>query len=870
MTQAFRSIGWAVTIVLLIVAGASYIFYPVVSDLSENRVLGRSDVWRFSGPYAYYLDHSIHYDNDFPTWNSLIMGGMPFSASALSMAVYPPNLLRSIVTTWPTPYRTHMSYALMVFAHVVIAGVGTFLLARSLGLSRGASVVSAIVFSLSAPFVVRSTVHTFLTTMAAWPPLILWAEHKALVATNWPARSRYTLLAAFLLGICLLAGFAQLALYIGVLTSAFWILWRVVIDTPGKNIRWFAQTGLRDALLVMLMYVISLGVASALFVPSAELTGFSGRATGLDQEIRLTSATFERTPWQLIQFLVVYGGGGDWREITASGAIAVILTIAAFIGLRTRLALVMLALFYLMLDCALGPPFPVARIVEAIAPFELGPSPRAAILLCLPLAILAGLGADAFAHAARGKTEAVCRGMWVGLSAGIIYSVWTTFSQPYHLEPGNAIIIAPLVAVGVGAGSFLIPLRSGAPWIFAALLLVEIGAWSHAIIPKVYRESEIFPGNIDAMKYSASDSLDNSRGMARVANMNMYDLTPTLNGYDPLHLRNVRRVWCGLGRENEYSREVSRDALTENTRGNLLGKRLFWLSRQYVDGPLPEKDRYYPVATTAYLQNVPEIPVPRIDAGLVPPLPIDPAGSVQLKMDAGMIAKQVKGYPSSNSRYTSVYFHFPAMEKPPFHSTLWLDIDFSSYAQGGVPIAERAPDNSPLRRSYLYSFEIYENQQTAQRIPFVLPDYDRFTMGINARTERDSLEMTLESVVLEYDRLDEDSLIRIVSRTADSIEVELRDLPEYRVLTYLDAMYPGWQATIDGEPTPIYSSAEAFKAVVVPPGTHRVRFEFHNRAFAVGAFVSLLSTFLVLGSILALFIIERRRPVDTSVAVDGA
>jgi len=67
-----------------------------------------------------------------------------------------------------------------------------------------------------------------------------------------------------------------------------------------------------------------------------------------------------------------------------------------------------------------------------------------------------------------------------------------------------------------------------------------------------------------------------------------------------------------------------------------------------------------------------------------------------------------------------------------------------------------------------------------------------------------------------------------------------------------EEFYPGWQATVDGSPTPIERWGEAFQAVQVPGGQHRLAFQFHSAGLRAGALVSLFAT-------LALIVVVRRR-----------
>jgi hypothetical protein len=78
---------------------------------------------------------------------------------------------------------------------------------------------------------------------------------------------------------------------------------------------------------------------------------------------------------------------------------------------------------------------------------------------------------------------------------------------------------------------------------------------------------------------------------------------------------------------------------------------------------------------------------------------------------------------------------------------------------------------------------------------------------------------------------------RIVSYEPERVEIAVPLYsPGWLVLT--DAYYPGWQATVDGQPTEILPVNIMFRAVGVPAGAHTVVFEFKPRSVQVGMLVS--------------------------------
>jgi hypothetical protein len=74
-----------------------------------------------------------------------------------------------------------------------------------------------------------------------------------------------------------------------------------------------------------------------------------------------------------------------------------------------------------------------------------------------------------------------------------------------------------------------------------------------------------------------------------------------------------------------------------------------------------------------------------------------------------------------------------------------------------------------------------------------------------------------------------------------------------------DANYPGWQASIDDEPVPLFSAQILGKAVRVPPGEHRIQFDYVPRSFYIGLAITLVSLALALISLL-LALRKRYRP----------
>ena len=78
------------------------------------------------------------------------------------------------------------------------------------------------------------------------------------------------------------------------------------------------------------------------------------------------------------------------------------------------------------------------------------------------------------------------------------------------------------------------------------------------------------------------------------------------------------------------------------------------------------------------------------------------------------------------------------------------------------------------------------------------------------------------------------------------VEIEAR-LTAPGLLVLADSFYPGWTATVDGEPAPIFATNHLFRGVPLPAGTHRVVFRYRPVSVLAGAATSLAAAAVLVG-----------------------
>lgn len=123
-------------------------------------------------PWRYYISECFQ-SGYLPAWNPYENLGYPMFADPLSGSWYPVVWLIS-ATTGYTVYSIQFEF---VF-HILLAGVGMYLFARSFGLSQSATLIIAICFQGSG-FMVGNAQHLSWIIAASWIPFVLLFYHKA-------------------------------------------------------------------------------------------------------------------------------------------------------------------------------------------------------------------------------------------------------------------------------------------------------------------------------------------------------------------------------------------------------------------------------------------------------------------------------------------------------------------------------------------------------------------------------------------------------------------------------------------------------------------------------------------------------------------
>jgi hypothetical protein len=260
-----------------------------------------------------------------PLWNPLVGCGAPLAANYQTGAFYPLNALHLLL---PTEVALSWTVAL----HVALAGLAMYAWGRSVGLERFPALVGALALEGSGFLVARAAL--FPSIALTFPWIAIWLWRGEVLARR--GRLRDALWLGLALGMGLLAGHAQTAFYGGLLLAAY-LVFRVRSEIRDRRL---AIGDWRIASLVIVSLFIGIGLAAVQLLPTAELMLQSQRAGGVGYDL---ATTYSFWPWRLLTFFApdFFGnpGRGDywgyasyWEDAGYVGVLPLLLAVGAVVA----------------------------------------------------------------------------------------------------------------------------------------------------------------------------------------------------------------------------------------------------------------------------------------------------------------------------------------------------------------------------------------------------------------------------------------------------------------------------------------------------------------------------------------------------------
>jgi hypothetical protein len=396
-----------------------FLLLPVLCfpELLNGQTLFRNDLTLIHYPLR-HLAAEQWLLGQVPLWNPYAFMGFPFLAEGQVGILYPLNMV-----FW-LPVPTHQALHLFIFAHFFLAATFTYILARSLGLSRPAATLSGLSFGFGGFFMGQLT-NLNIMSGSAWLPLIFAAFLYTLKTRRWPV----AMVSGLALALQSLTSQPQIILYTLLFLggyAVFCTIWLWVEHLKNRTGPAPGATILKSWALLVVMVGSGLILASAQLLPSWELTTLSLRSGGLPVD-QMGQYSLPPLAWLNLLLPGLFGNMARPYEGISSNMsesyvyVGILPLVFAFFSWRARRRPMVLFLWLVVLICgvlALGRHTPLLLWLQHIPIINLFRGfGRWSLFVMLTLALLAGWGAEALLkQPARKPVCWLLAGGWLGLT----------------------------------------------------------------------------------------------------------------------------------------------------------------------------------------------------------------------------------------------------------------------------------------------------------------------------------------------------------------------------------------------------------------------------------------------------------------------
>ncbi len=389
---------WDLLCATLLAAMFTAFFWRTIGGAAYRPADG-GDLVSFLFPIYRFAARTLN-QGSLPLWNPLLYGGAPFIGDIQAGFLYPPNLLLFLLN----PFFDYRWMEFLSIGHLWWAGLGVYALSRTLGCSRPAALLAGLAFGLCDILFIHLG-NLNLNAVLSWSGWILAACHLALTrrSLTWAG------VAASLFALANYAGHAQSSYFLGMAVGIY-SLGLLAVTYWGQLSQSSHATAFRQALTGLqypaTIFVVAALLSAPIILPSFEMLPHTDRGHFDFQDTvsyslapgpafigLLTPGFFGRGPWD-------YWGSWDRVELPYTGLLTLLLAAGAFLlpvpeKRRRLLPLLALALFGFVI--ALGSNTPVHGWLTQVLPVygSFRAPARIIVLWALALSVLGAIGMDA-------------------------------------------------------------------------------------------------------------------------------------------------------------------------------------------------------------------------------------------------------------------------------------------------------------------------------------------------------------------------------------------------------------------------------------------------------------------------------------------
>ena len=855
-------------LLVVCVIGLSLLFFFQLAF--SGKILARGDAFQYFYPY-WDARNAAFRAGELPLWSPELFMGAPLLANPQVGVYYPPNWLTA-------PLRAPAAIALSIVLHAALALAGTIWLFR-LALSKRWLPAFAAGIAYAFGGVILSHVEQINQLQGlAWLPLLFALYHRALMGDGaW----RAWLLLALAWSMQIFSGHTQTVFISGLGLAVYGLSLGALRERGRIPIR-----ALRPILPLALCFGLALLLALPQLLPSLELMELSNRSGGLSAR---EATAFSLPPRLLGRALLPSYDGQLFGEYVASlGLIGLGLAlwgVAAPTGARAQRGLWSL-LAVVGFGLALGRFNPLYMLLAEAPGFDLFRVPaRFLALFALAMAMLAGLGVEALARAEPKRRPALVIALLL-----LLLIIVTRF-----LLPGDAAELFGGTAISDGA----LLLWLGAGLALTALLLTNRPKSQWAAVMLLTAELFLAASNLPFNDLAPADVyLHERQPISQLRALQTDEAAPrrTLSAsqiyFDPLDIAQLRARYGALGMDwRAQFHALDAVKMQETLYPNLA---LTWGTPSldgFGGGITPS--RAWSLYASLLLPETEPLPIdgrlgermaePHCWGACLPPRRwLDATDTAYLITDRVFdVTHEGIAYDTALSQYWAQTASAPTL--PDFadearilhREPLSADLPAAAFQLNEHVLLVTKAGSNDLDRlwteaEHFLALTALDSRQPEQQVQLQPPPFERVYQGAvkifqlpgagkrafladeaqivsdDAAGDEGALELLRAGAEVALHggkmpasgELDGSETVVITIYEPDEMRLEVES-PGAATLVLAEAWHPGWRATVNGEPAPLWRANLVFRALPLPAGASDVRLVFAPELWRIALYIGI-------------------------------